>query len=1153
MPLIWLGHAVFLIFCLGGVDVSHAAAAHTTQPLVESEGNSGVASASTAEQIQAKLAALTANRDIPDEERKQAQDFYQQALSQLQAAKNYADHAVEFQQTQQSASAEIARLHQKIESESATPPLPAHQTVPELSERLAQLQMTFSSTQEQLSSLDQQVSVQQVRPKTLSSDLETLRQQAADLENKLRTSATTGTSPLLIEARQIVLAAQQQALNQQVAALEQERLSYDARLNLLNARRAVTAQEVTQARTRIQELQDELNNRRRDEAAAVVQQTAQVKQEVATKPPIIQSLADDNAATSRRLEDVVRQGEAVNAEQARLSEQLARLMERLLGVRQQLSIAGSSDALGPILLEERRNLPDIRRYQRSEGELQQRIIQSRLDQYRTTEALNQARDSQAVKKMTDQFETQWSDTERQTIIEELRPLLAGRQELLKKLNDSYGNLLTALVALDDVQGKLAEQTTLYRDLLDRHLLWIRSGTVLGAEWLRNLGLTVNWLLQPRHWQEVWQNLQRGITNQPVLAALSGLLFLVLLSYRRPLIRRLGESVTAIGDVRQDRFAITARALVMTVLLALPWPWLLASVGRLLYLSGNAAEFSQGLMQGLFGSAAIAMNITLLRQCCRPRGVAIAHFGWTEAGCRFVRRHLYWFVWVGAISVLIVKLCEVQTEPVYGDSLGRLVFFIGMLALAALLWRVLDPNRPLMSAVAENYANTMLWRMRYFWYWAIAGGYLSLGLLALSGYYYTALQLRGRLMLTAWLLLAILLLLNLFLRWLNISQRRLALQRAMAKREAQLAARATKDSSATPAGESVPIDLLQVPDLDLTTISEQTRSIMMLLVWVGLGLGLWQIWEGLIPAFAILNEITLWQHTTASVNGAQIVDITLGRVLVAGVLLLLAGLMAHNLPGVLELVVLRRLTVDSGNRNALITIVRYLIVGIGLVIALNVIGMNWERVQWLVAALGVGLGFGLQEIFANFVSGLILLLERPIRVGDTVTLGDQSGTVARIHIRATTLIDWDRKEIIVPNKTFITSALINWTRNDSITRVVIPVSVSYDSDPIQVHKILLEVAATHPWVLKDPAPAVLFLKLGESALEFEVRVFVQELANRLALIHELHNQVFEALRANHIVIPFPQRDVHLYGWLGQLSHCVSPTIANPKDSTNVDFC
>ena len=140
-------------------------------------------------------------------------------------------------------------------------------------------------------------------------------------------------------------------------------------------------------------------------------------------------------------------------------------------------------------------------------------------------------------------------------------------------------------------------------------------------------------------------------------------------------------------------------------------------------------------------------------------------------------------------------------------------------------------------------------------------------------------------------------------------------------------------------------------------------------------------------------------------------------------------------------------------------------------------------------------------------------------------------MSRINIRATTITDWDRKEIIVPNNTFITSSLINWARNDPVTRVVIPVGVGYDSDPQQVQQILLETTAAHPLVLKEPAPAVLFLKFGESALEFEVRVFVRELANRLPLTHDLHQQILQAMRKHRIEMPFPQREVHVRGGEG----------------------
>ncbi|CDI02259.1 putative MscS Mechanosensitive ion channel [Candidatus Competibacter denitrificans Run_A_D11] len=1093
----------------------------------------------TLEQVRSKLDTLATLRDLPESERTQAKELYQQAISQLEAAKTYADTAENYQRQLQAAPAQTARLQEG----SLDKPLPALQptlSTDDLTKRLTQAQVDLGDARKRFNELDQQLATQQARPKSITVELNDYKERAADLEAKLQAVSLPATTPLLADARRLALVSQRQALVQEMVMLEQEQLSYDVRLALLNAQRAAATQEIARTQAQIQQLQTMLNERRRSETAAVVQQTTQATEDAAAKPAAIRDAAQENAAISQKLKEVVQHGNEISDRQAQFDRRLADLTERVGGIKQQLGIAGFSDAIGPVLLQERRNLPDVRQYLRNASERQQQIVQARLDQYQATERLRRVRSvEEELKQLTASAETGWSDAQRDAIQVELRTLLADRQQLLEKLAAGYANLISQLVAADDSQRKLSDQAGQYGALLDRYLLWVRSSSPLNIEWLQGLGRALEWSLTPTHWWEAGKNALQSAQNQPLPLALAALALLGFFYYRRRFILLLATGVDAIGDVRNDSFWLTIRALGVTGLLALPWPWLLAWLGWLS--RGNAeTDFARGLSQGLIAGAFVTLTCTFLRQLCRPQGVAIAHFGWNESGCRFLRRHLGWFLWIGPPSVIITALCDAQPEALYGDTLGRAAFCIGTLALAALLWRVLHPGRRLLAELMARRAG-VAWRLRHLWYPLIVGQYLLMVGQALAGYYYTAFQLRERLALTAWLLLGALLLVNLLLRWLNVSQRRLAFQRALSKREAQLTARAKE--TAAPSGEAAP-EVLEIPAVDLTSVGEQTRGLINLLVFVGLGFGLWQIWADLIPAFSILNEITLWHQTLQTAGGAQIADITLGNILVAVALLLLMGFCARNLPGVLELVVLERLAVDSGTRNAIITISRYLIVAVGLAAALDIVGIGWGQVQWLVAALGVGLGFGLQEIFANFVSGLILLLERPIRVGDTVTLGDQSGTVARIHIRATTLVDWDRKEIIVPNKTFITHALINWTRNDSITRVVVPVGVAYDSDPIQVHDLLLKLAATHPLVLNEPAPAVLFLKFGESALEFEVRVFVRELANRLALTHDLHNRIIAVLREHHIEIPFPQREVHLHGWPSR-SRATEPPAAEPQ--------
>ena len=175
---------------------------------------------------------------------------------------------------------------------------------------------------------------------------------------------------------------------------------------------------------------------------------------------------------------------------------------------------------------------------------------------------------------------------------------------------------------------------------------------------------------------------------------------------------------------------------------------------------------------------------------------------------------------------------------------------------------------------------------------------------------------------------------------------------------------------------------------------------------------------------------------------------------------------------------------------------------------------------------VGLGFGLQEIFANFVSGLIILFEQPIRVDDVVTIGEVTGKVSKIRIRATTIRRWDQRELVVPNKEFITGRLINWTLSDNVLRREFIVGIAYGSDIEKAEKILYEVARANPLVLADPAPVVIFKNFGDSSLEFELRVYISGIDNYVPVWHDINCKIDTQFRKAGIEIAFPQHDLHI---------------------------
>jgi len=242
--------------------------------------------------------------------------------------------------------------------------------------------------------------------------------------------------------------------------------------------------------------------------------------------------------------------------------------------------------------------------------------------------------------------------------------------------------------------------------------------------------------------------------------------------------------------------------------------------------------------------------------------------------------------------------------------------------------------------------------------------------------------------------------------------------------------------------------------------------------------------------------------------------------------ILVWVTSKNLHGFLQITVLNPFRLQPGESYAITTVLRYCLVLVGMIVIANMLGMTWSKIHWLAAAITVGIGFGLQEIFGNFVSGLIILFERPVRRGDIVTVGDVSGVVTKIQIRATTLRDWENRELILPNKEFITGRFINWSLTDQVLRVVCRVGVSYEADVHKVHDLLVQLALNHPRVLKDPPPSALFSQFGDSTLNFDLRFYVSNADLRLQLQHEMNMAIIDAFRKAGIEIAFPQRDLHV---------------------------
>jgi len=505
---------------------------------------------------------------------------------------------------------------------------------------------------------------------------------------------------------------------------------------------------------------------------------------------------------------------------------------------------------------------------------------------------------------------------------------------------------------------------------------------------------------------------------------------------------------------------------------------------------------------------------LLFWMSREKGLGHAHFRWTKQRRTTLRQ---WVSFAGVIVLplyFISSLALTRRVDLAIDVQARLAIVASCVFLAFTLWRMLDIGRLWVIRGINSEPSSL----RIFLRISLPFFFIIVAILALMGYIYSAGILLQSAMTSFSLVVAVALIGGMLARWFLLGERRLALRRYEERRLA--AAQAAEESSSE-------VTLEPEEHITLEQVNMHTRRLLRALRIALLIVGLVWIWVSVLPAVSRLDEIVLWHFSEKGADGNRIEKpVTLMAFIFGLIALVITTASARNLPGLIEISLLSHIRIDAASRYAITSVMRYTIVIGGTMVGLSLLGMRWSQLQWMAAALSVGLGFGLQEIFANFVSGIILLFERPFRVGDLITVGEFTGRVTKIRTRATTILDADNKEIIIPNKNFITGQLTNWTLTDTITRVIVRIGVAYGSDVNKVRALLLQAAKENQEVLKEPEPSCWFLTFGASTLDFELRVFVDALNQRLEVQDAINMRIVELFEKNSIEIAFPQLDLHV---------------------------
>lgn len=662
-------------------------------------------------------------------------------------------------------------------------------------------------------------------------------------------------------------------------------------------------------------------------------------------------------------------------------------------------------------------------------------------------------------------------------------------EELGRSVERYAKLEAELVAYEAV---LVE----YRAFLDAQVFWTADMRPVRRESIDEFRAFVRAAAEPSRLRGMVDDVRASAVDRPVAWLLSAALVAVLVTGwpgGRSLLERLVPAAA-----RGTGLAATLRAAAVAIVRALPVPLGLHLFGTLL---GSTApgDASAALAHAASELAVPAFWLSLVATCCARNGLATEQLGWTRSVAETLRRAATTAKRIALPFIGLMAFASWGTGLPGAAEVERVACVAALGTLATVSFRVFGPVNGVFAGIIARHPTGWIATLAPTVRAVLTSVPTALAAAALLGYASTA-EIVLEDLLRSWMVL------------FGVAVGASAFERA-----GQGAFRRLDLTGDMDAAEELKFD-------------RQVRSFGRLAVTVIAVIGLVWAWREQVPALWSMASTELWSvgrraatATSPAVAGTPVTIADLAAFVAACAVTVV---LVRDLPGLLNALVLRRFPIDRSLRYAIVALARNVMVIIGLVVALGALHIRWEDVQWLAAGVTVGLGFGLQEIFANFVSGVIVLAERPVRVGDLVTVDGVTGKVTRISTRATTLLDFDNKDVVIPNKALITNPIVNWTLGDTTVREIVRVGVAYGTDLAAATKLLHEAAEGTKGVLAVPDPQVQVQGFGASSIDIDVVVWLSTDEGTRAVRHELCLRIDRAFRERGIEIAFPQLDVHV---------------------------
>ncbi|MCC3705574.1 miniconductance mechanosensitive channel MscM [Rouxiella badensis] len=980
----------------------------------------------------------------------------------------------------------------------------------------AELDQQILQVSSQLLEEARQLRQEQDRSREISDSLSQLPQQQSEARNALadvdqRLQNLTKSNSPLAQAQAKALQAESAARKARVDELELAQLSASNRQELSRIRAELYKTRHDRLDELLQTLRNNLNSQRQREAENALEKTEQLAEQSGELPKSITQQLQANRELSLALNQQAQRMDLISSQQRQAAAQTLQVRQALSTIREQAQWLDASPLLGETLRAQVAKLPEMPKPQQLDGEMGQLRVQ-RLHYEDLLGKQQQYRQGR-------QDDGQPLSAAQQKI---LQAQLKTQTDLLNSLLSGCDTQILELTKLKVANTQLVDALKDINDAAHRYLFWVADVSPLSFNYPLQTMHDLNRLLSLDTLSQLGKASVMMVTSKETLLPLFGALILVIVSIssRRHYYNFLDRASSRVGKVTQDHFSLTARTVFWSILVALPLPVLWAALGYGLQ-SAWPFPIAVAIGDGVTAALPVLWLFMISHYLAHPKGLFITHFNWPQRRVSRALRYYSLSIWLVVPLIMALITFDNLNDREFSNTLGRLCFIILCVLLSLVTQSLKRAGIPLYldkQGNGENLLNSTLW-------WLMLSAPLIAAFASMLGYLATSQALLARLetSLAIWFLLLVIY--HIIRRWMLIQRRKIAFERAKQRRAEILSQRARGEEEQQVNSNEGAIEI-EEPVVDLDAISAQSlRLVRSLLAMVAL-VSLIFLWSEIHSAFSFLENIKLWDVSSTTQGVESMQPITLGHVLIAILVLIITTQLVRNLPALLELALLQHLDLTPGTGYAALTITKYAVLLIGGLTGFSMLGIEWGKLQWLVAAMGVGLGFGLQEIFANFISGLMILFEKPIRIGDTVTIRNLTGSVTKINTRATTIVDWDRKEIIVPNKAFITEQFINWSLSDSVTRVVLTVPAPVEANSEEVTSILTQAARKCSLVLDTPAPEAYLVDLQQGIQIFELRMHAAEMAHRMPLRHEIHQLILAGFREHGIILPFPPFQVRM---------------------------